>query len=105
MRQEATTEFFYLLVDLDKQQSVTVNDLFEEDAGTVNAALQSAVYARVSAQEGLAPIASKADVPMPKSYFVASPRFACSMPPVSLPMRPSWWTFPGRSWRLRPPRL
>ena len=51
--QEATTEFFYLLVDLDKQQSVTVNDLFEEDAGTVNAALQSAVYARVAHRKGL----------------------------------------------------
>ena len=82
--QEATTEFFYLLVDLDKQQSVTVNDLFEEDAGTVNAALQSAVYARVSAQEGLAPIASKADVPMPKSYFVASAAFRLLYAPGQL---------------------
>lgn len=82
--QEATTEFFYLLVDLDKQQSVTVNDLFEEDTGTVNAALQSAVYARVSAQEGLAPIASKADVPMPKSYFVASAAFRLLYAPGQL---------------------
>ena len=83
--EEATTEFFYLLVDLDRKQSVTVNDLFEEEPDAVNAALRSAVYARVSTQEGLAPeIASEADVPMPKSYFVASAAFRLLYAPGQL---------------------
>ena len=81
--QTATTEFFYLLVDLDKQLCVTVNDLFEEPEDEVKAVLQSAVYARTSTQEGFA-VASEAEVPMPRSYYVAAPAFRLLYAPGQL---------------------
>ena len=70
----ASTEFFYLIVDLAGQRSVEVSELFEEDWETVCTALQQAVYQRAGEYgELVGTIASASDVPNPKSYYLASP--------------------------------
>lgn len=65
------TSFFWRIIDLNTQSSVTVNDLFTEDPATVEQTIRKTVYLQAADSSVLLDTITDADaVPMPDSYLI-----------------------------------
>ena len=70
------TTFFWRIIDLEGRRSLTVDQLFAEDAPTVEQAIRAAVYEQAAGKSVLkAGIAGAEDVPLPDSYYLTSDCF------------------------------
>ena len=74
--EKAETSLFYRIVDLTSQRVLMVDELFEENADEVAAAIRGVVYAKASVQNVLLEsITSEDELPAPNSYFVCADHF------------------------------
>lgn len=70
------TSLFYRMIDLKTRRVLTVDELFEQSAAEVSAALRGIVYEKAQSQGILKPdIKSADDVPDPNSYYVCAEYF------------------------------
>ncbi|MEG0995757.1 MAG: hypothetical protein RSH26_02230 [Clostridia bacterium] len=70
------TQFFFRIVELSSGRIVTVDELFDETAAQVSAAVKEAVYAQTHAKNLLLEsITDAASVPAPNSYFLSKDVF------------------------------